>query len=61
MKLRENEVSKAKAEAQRKGCIKMLWRAFQLAFRVYTFAGVHDDGAHQLTLELADETQIDPH
>ncbi|MBA0779045.1 hypothetical protein Gotri_003328, partial [Gossypium trilobum] len=61
VKLRENEVSKAKAEAQRKVCIKMLWRAFQLAFRVYTFAGLsHDDRADQLTPELADESQIDP-
>ncbi|KAH1048581.1 hypothetical protein J1N35_039365 [Gossypium stocksii] len=60
VKLRENEVSKAKAEAQRKVCIKMLWRAFQLAFRVYTFAGLsHDDRADQLTPELADESQID--
>ncbi|XP_022724319.1 uncharacterized protein At4g04980-like [Durio zibethinus] len=59
VKLAENEGSKAKAEAQKKECAKMLWRAFQFAFRVYTFAGGHDDRADRLTRELAHEIEID--
>ena len=59
-KLAENEGSKTKDEAQKKGCTKMLWRAFQLAFRVYTFAGGHDDRADKLTRELAHEIETDP-
>lgn len=39
----------------------MLWRAFQLAFRVYSFAGGQDDRAEMLTKELALEIEtIDP-
>ncbi|CAA7020794.1 unnamed protein product [Microthlaspi erraticum] len=37
---------------------KMLWRAFQFAFKVYTFAGGHDDRADRLTRELADEIKL---
>ncbi|ESQ35746.1 hypothetical protein EUTSA_v10009997mg [Eutrema salsugineum] len=40
------------------GCAKMLWRAFQFAFRVYTFAGGHDDRADKLTRELSDEIKL---
>lgn len=40
---------------------KMLWRAFQFAFRVYSFAGGHDDRADKLTRELAHEIETDPH
>ncbi|XP_014518123.1 uncharacterized protein At4g04980 [Vigna radiata var. radiata] len=39
---------------------KLLWRAFQFAFRVYTFAGGHDDRADKLTRELAKEIESDP-
>ncbi|XP_022715920.1 uncharacterized protein At4g04980-like [Durio zibethinus] len=60
VKLAENEGSKTKAEAQKKVCVKMLWRAFQFAFRVYTFAGGHDDRADKLTRELAHEIETDP-
>ncbi|GMI93404.1 hypothetical protein HRI_003009700 [Hibiscus trionum] len=60
VKLIENEGSKTKAEAQKKGCIKMQWRAFQLAFRVYTFAGGHDNRTDMLSQEPADEIQTDP-
>ncbi|KAE8733235.1 TMV resistance protein N-like [Hibiscus syriacus] len=60
VKLKGHEGSKTKAEAQKKGCVKMLWRAFQLAFRVYIFAGGHDSRADMLSLELADEIQTDP-
>ncbi|XVF40540.1 hypothetical protein PTKIN_Ptkin01aG0122100 [Pterospermum kingtungense] len=56
----QNEGSKTKAETQKKGCAKMLWRAFQFAFRVYTFAGGHDDRADKLTRELAHEIEADP-
>ncbi|KAE9607198.1 hypothetical protein Lalb_Chr09g0327531 [Lupinus albus] len=38
---------------------KLLWRVFQFAFRVYTFAGGHDDRADNLTRELAQEIQSD--
>ncbi|CAH2038310.1 unnamed protein product [Thlaspi arvense] len=37
------------------GSAKSLWRAFQFAYKVYTFAGGHDDRADQLTRELGDE------
>lgn len=33
-------------------CTKLLWRAFQLAFRVYNFAGGQDDRADSLTKDL---------
>lgn len=50
----------SKTEGPTKGCGKMLWRAFQFAFRVYTFAGGHDDRAEELTRELAQEIESDP-
>lgn len=49
-----------KAEDSSKAHIKMLWRAFQLAFRVYSFAGGQDDRADTLTRELANEIEADP-
>nr|XP_027060952.1 uncharacterized protein At4g04980-like [Coffea arabica] len=39
-------------EGKRKALTKLLWRAFQLAFRVYTFAGGQDERADSLTKEL---------
>ncbi|KAK9267119.1 hypothetical protein L1049_009538 [Liquidambar formosana] len=51
----------SKNEGRTKGCAKMLWKAFQLAFRVYTFAGGQDDRADTLTRELAREIETDPH
>ncbi|CAI9279718.1 unnamed protein product [Lactuca saligna] len=39
---------------------KILWRAFQFAFRVYTFAGGQDDRADSLTRELAKEIETHP-
>ncbi|KAK8514023.1 hypothetical protein V6N13_062928 [Hibiscus sabdariffa] len=59
-KLAANEVLKSKGEAPKKVCTKMLWRAFQFAFRVYSFAGGHDDRAERLTRELAHEIEFDP-
>ncbi|KAI4299336.1 hypothetical protein L6164_032805 [Bauhinia variegata] len=51
----------SKSDGKPNGCGKMLWRAFQFAFRVYTFAGGHDDRADKLTRELAHEIENDPH
>ncbi|XP_062013228.1 uncharacterized protein At4g04980-like [Rosa rugosa] len=69
--LKERREAKDSGEAQTIGtktdkkqlkiCIKMLWRAFQFAFKVYTFAGGHDDRADMLTRELATEIESDPY
>ncbi|TKY71664.1 hypothetical protein E2542_SST00396 [Spatholobus suberectus] len=48
------------SDGKRKEYAKLLWRAFQFAFRVYTFAGGHDDRADKLTRELAKEIESDP-
>ncbi|CAI8591197.1 unnamed protein product [Vicia faba] len=48
------------SDQKRKEYGKLLWRAFQFAFRVYTFAGGHDDRADKLTRELAKEIESDP-
>lgn len=58
-KVNENEQSRSKTDGEMKGSTKMLWRAFQFAFRVYTFAGGHDDRADKLTRELAQEIEND--
>lgn len=50
----------SKQEGQKKGSGKLLWRAFQFAYKVYTFAGGHDDRADSLTRELAHEIECDP-
>ncbi|XP_059435416.1 uncharacterized protein At4g04980-like [Corylus avellana] len=50
-----------KSDSRTKGCAKLLWKAFQFAFRVYSFAGGHDDRADKLTRELAHEIENDPH
>ncbi|XP_048127380.1 uncharacterized protein At4g04980-like isoform X2 [Rhodamnia argentea] len=50
----------ANTESKTKTCVKLLWRAFQLAFRAYNFAGGQDDRADQLTQRLADEIEADP-
>ncbi|CAD5312380.1 unnamed protein product [Arabidopsis thaliana] len=39
------------------GWAKTLWRAFHFAYRVYTFAGGHDDRADKLTRELGEEIE----
>eukprot|EP00249_Psilotum_nudum_P001753 c14414_g1_i1 orf=1010-3172(+) len=36
---------------------EMLWKAFDLSFRVYNFAGGHDENAHDLTTQLAKEME----
>ncbi|XP_050149153.1 uncharacterized protein At4g04980-like isoform X1 [Malus sylvestris] len=66
MALKERREAKAAGKTgtktdqkQTKICVKMLWKAFQFAFRVYTFAGGHDDRADMLTKELANEIESD--
>jgi hypothetical protein len=39
------------------GTSRMLWRVFQLAFRVYNFAGGQDERADKLTTILAHEIE----
>ncbi|KAL5841699.1 hypothetical protein ACOSQ3_012302 [Xanthoceras sorbifolium] len=51
------EVNGTKKEKQAAEYVKMLWRAFQFAFRVYNFAGGQDDRADKLTRELAHEIE----
>ncbi|AES63765.2 hydroxyproline-rich glycoprotein family protein, putative [Medicago truncatula] len=58
--LKERRINNS-SDGKRKECGgKLLWRAFQFAFRVYTFAGGHDDRADKLTRELAKEIESDP-
>jgi len=38
----------------------MLWRVFQLAFRVYNFAGGQDERADKLTATIAHEIEAHP-
>ncbi|KAJ1281512.1 hypothetical protein BS78_04G311700 [Paspalum vaginatum] len=49
------------SSAQAGGLSRMLWRAFQLAFRVYSFAGGQDERADQLTSILAHKIEEHPH
>lgn len=55
-----NAETGSKTKGMTKACAKMLWKAFQLAFRVYTFAGGQDDRADNLTKELAQEIENEP-
>ncbi|XAR59137.1 hypothetical protein NMG60_11014800 [Bertholletia excelsa] len=57
---KENEQNRPTTEAQRKGYANMLWRSFQFAFRVYTFAGGQDNRADNLTREVAHEIENEP-
>ncbi|KAJ4846025.1 hypothetical protein Tsubulata_002540, partial [Turnera subulata] len=66
--LKERKIAKAEKLSEENGPetnqqiqqnIKMLWRVFQFAFRVYTFAGGHDTRADKLAKELADEILVD--
>ncbi|KAJ4977077.1 hypothetical protein NE237_002183 [Protea cynaroides] len=51
----------SKADDRSKACMKMQWRAFQLAFRVYSFAGGQDERADMLSRELAREIETHSH
>ncbi|GAB2298704.1 hypothetical protein Dimus_032778 [Dionaea muscipula] len=59
-KAESNDQTWFKAGGKQKICAKMLWRAFQFAFKVYSFAGGQDDRADLLTRELAQEIETDP-
>ncbi|KAK6255204.1 hypothetical protein QQP08_014436 [Theobroma cacao] len=54
-----NKNNGCQTDIQTKGNIQLLWKAFQLAFRVYSFAGGHDDRADKLAKELANEILCD--
>ncbi|VVA90916.1 unnamed protein product [Arabis nemorensis] len=54
----ESREAKASMKSKTVGWAKTLWRAFNFAFRVYNFAGGHDDRADRLTKELADEIKL---
>ncbi|KAL6991023.1 hypothetical protein U1Q18_009146 [Sarracenia purpurea var. burkii] len=58
---KDNRQSGPKSDGRKNGSAKLLWRAFQFAFRVYTFAGGHDERADNLTRELAREIESEPH
>ncbi|GAB4826921.1 hypothetical protein Ancab_033800 [Ancistrocladus abbreviatus] len=55
-----NDQAWSKAGGKQMICAKLLWKAFQLAFRVYSFAGGQDDRADVLTRELAKEIETAP-
>ncbi|XP_021835492.1 uncharacterized protein At4g04980 isoform X2 [Spinacia oleracea] len=59
-KAQTNDQAWSKAGGQKNVCAKMLWRAFQFAFKVYSFAGGQDERADSLTRELAQEIETDP-
>ncbi|XP_055827987.1 uncharacterized protein LOC129896174 [Solanum dulcamara] len=48
-------------EGRKKESATQLWKAFQFAFRVYTFAGGQDERAEKLTKELAEVIETDLH
>ncbi|MFS8026425.1 putative protein CHUP1 [Helianthus anomalus] len=58
---KEHQDNGLKCHSKKRGSGKTLWKAFQFAFRVYTFAGGQDDRADFLTRELAQEIQTDSH
>lgn len=67
MSLKESKEVRADAERgssgtkhknRLKALSQILWKAFQLAFRVYNFAGGQDDRADGLTRKLAQEIEI---
>ncbi|WOK96558.1 hypothetical protein Cni_G05265 [Canna indica] len=57
---RQTKEMAGKTTSKSRGLSKMLWRAFQLSFRVYNFAGGQDDRADKLTKELAHEIETCP-
>ncbi|XP_059291024.1 uncharacterized protein LOC132044538 [Lycium ferocissimum] len=57
---REDRRGGSKNDGRKKESRKQLWKAFQFAFRVYSFAGGQDDRADKLTKELAQEIQTYP-
>ncbi|GKV00891.1 hypothetical protein SLEP1_g13503 [Rubroshorea leprosula] len=59
-KVEQAEGASTKPEAQREGSVKDLWKAFQIAFQVYTFTGGIDERVDRLTREIAQEIEKDP-
>lgn len=57
---REAKTKENRRGGSKNGSRELLWKAFQFAFRVYSFAGGQDDRADKLTRELAQEIQTDP-
>nr|XP_043620374.1 formin-like protein 20 [Erigeron canadensis] len=51
--------SVSKKNSKKASSGRVLWKAFQFAFRVYSFAGGQDDRADNLTKELAQQIQAD--
>ncbi|KAJ8568848.1 hypothetical protein K7X08_032545 [Anisodus acutangulus] len=58
---REKEGAGPTNDGSKKESAQQLWKAFQFAFRVYTFAGGQDERAEKLTKELAEEIETDLH
>lgn len=58
---REKEGTGQTKEGSKKESATQLWKAFQFAFRVYTFAGGQDERAEKLTKELAEVIETDLH
>ncbi|KAM3306574.1 putative protein isoform X1 [Capsicum chacoense] len=58
---REKEGTGQTNEGSKKESATQLWKAFQFAFRVYTFAGGQDERAEKLTKELAEVIETDLH
>ncbi|KAH9623638.1 hypothetical protein KSS87_010071 [Heliosperma pusillum] len=59
-KAASNDQTWSNAGGQKKVCAKLLWRAFQFAFKIYSFAGGQDERADNLTRQLAQEIETDP-
>lgn len=59
--LKEKKLASASKKNSKKAASsgKVLWKAFQFAFRVYSFAGGQDDRADNLTREIAQQIQAD--
>ncbi|KAL8192497.1 hypothetical protein R6Q57_027682 [Mikania cordata] len=58
--LKERKLASASRKNGRKASsVRVLWKAFEFAFRVYSFAGGQDDRAENLTKELAQQIQAD--
>ncbi|KAK1420081.1 hypothetical protein QVD17_21399 [Tagetes erecta] len=58
--LKERKLASAsKRNGRKNNSGKVLWKAFQFAFRVYSFAGGQDDRADNLTREIAQLIQTD--
>ncbi|CAL9130183.1 unnamed protein product [Musa textilis] len=60
MALKETREMGGETKSISNGFSTMLWRAFQLAFRVYNFAGGQDDRADRLAKDLAREIETCP-